>query len=317
MFSFSQLAQWDKCRYAWHLTYNENLMLAGPKGRPLSFGSLTHELLADFYLTPEIIELQNEFRPVGEDKVYKRGHRELLVEYINNGGDHEVAVSTGKLMDRYVNDFAPFNDKFRVREVEGHFELELVTPKGREFTLQGYVDGLIEMSGELIVLEHKTYNSRPWSPNEIQMDVQTTIYCIAMEKLYGRPVKTAMYNFLNSYPYKNIQNESPDKLFKRVSVFRSPVEQAFVINEVGNTVDQILDAEQQVGVKYHSDIMDLASPFVELNPYKKSLGKACSMCQFQQICLSEMKGIPTDGIKKNLYTERTVTEEVSVEPAEN
>lgn len=287
MYSFSQLTQWDKCRYAWYLTYEENLMLAGPKSRPLGYGSLVHELLANKY------DYHNDLRST----------QDVLRAALDAGIDQQLVVDAGKMFDRYVNDFMPFHDKFQVRDVERHFELELTTPKGREFVLQGYIDAMIQMQGQTIVLEHKTYNSRIWSPNEIQMDIQTTIYCLAAEQLYGVPVTTAIYNFLNSYPYKGIATEPLDKLFKRVSVSRSPHEQAFVINEIGHTVDQIEDA------KALDRGPDGPAENYWVN-FKKSLGKACSMCQFQQICLSEMKGIPTEGIKKSLYVPRTVEEEV-------
>lgn len=292
MFSFSQLSQWDKCRYAWYLTYVENLTSAGAKGRPLSFGSLIHESLAVMYNVEEPVSVKG-----------------LLAQKVNEAEtDLSTVVDVGRLMDRYEHDYAPYNDKgWRVISVEDHFELTLITPMGREFVFQGYVDLLIELQGKLIPVEHKSYNSRPWSPNEIQMDIQTTLYCLAMEQKYQRPITTAIYNFLNSYPYKNIQTEPTDKLFKRASVFRSPHEQAFVIAEVGRTVDQILDA-QEAGLDPFGDLL-----YVDLSPYKKSLGKACSMCQFQTICLSEMKGIPTVDLKKSLYKERTPTESIEVE----
>jgi hypothetical protein len=74
-------------------------------------------------------------------------------------------------------------------------------------------------------------------------------------------------------------------LFKRMPSYRNPHELEKIVEEMGLTVDQMV-ATQQTNIR------------------RRSLKRDCSMCQHQELCLIDLKGLPIDGVIEARYKDK-------------
>lgn len=292
--SHSQLGQFDRCHYAWHLSHEEGW---APKTQPSYFalGSLVHEFLATYYKnfgngTEQILscldaQLQQKYSEVGND-----ADAILMVSHAYN------------MVKRYMDYSFLHDGKWNILEVEKHLSVVLTTPNGNEFILEGVLDLLYTTpNGKLWLVDHKTANGAQnfFNDIEVMMDPQLPTYALALEKATGMEVFGITYNMLNSYEYKK-KAPLPDQLFKRIDTYRSKIEQENHLINLGNMVDEMIEIRSQ-------------------NRRKKSMRRDCSKCQFQEPCLAEMKGIDpmplfeANFVNKNnlLVPEATVSQDLT------
>lgn len=290
--SHSQLQQWDRCRFAFKLSYIDGWQSIETKTY-FQLGSLVHEFL----------ELHYENLKNGGD------HGESMARIVesartkleNNSGMDQVDLTRRalKLMENYVMYFSPiFDEKWQVLATEYHFKIPLKTPSGVLFFLQGFVDLVAKEreTGRVYIWDHKTTgNAAFWSDTEAMMDPQLPIYIAGLQEI-GKPIHGAMLNFINTYDYK--KEADLDKQFKRMKVYKNENELSNILYEVGLKVDDILANKD--------------------NPLR-SLRKDCSQCRFQAPCLLSLKGVPIqdameggfgkngqEGSRENRYTVQSV-----------
>lgn len=260
LFSFSQINLWDRCSFAWSLSYQHG-WTKSEKKRALEFGSFMHELLAIYYddsKSPVDIEDHIKSYFFEPDKVTAN-----TLQVVDHGS---------WLYDRYL-EWAELADRDQYTlAVEYHFEMDMVTPKGIPFKLQGYIDHIFEEMKKVWLRDHKTYNSTPITPIEAIMDPQMPVYAIAMRE-HGFTPFGIEFNQLNSYQYKKRDEVTPDKLFRRERTYRTTEELDAVAVEVGRLVDDIY--------ANHSNV-------------RRSLKRDCRMCDYQEPCLMNLKGIPLE-----------------------
>lgn len=262
MVSHSQLGVWDRCRFSFHLGYTLGWV---QKEEPIYFtrGGLIHEWLAEYYNRIKDVEINLGSSAFLIDEMQKA---------LAQGVDPILVNQVGYLVRRYIEDYSVFEDKgINIVEVEKHLVVDLTTPKGREFSLQGIVDMVLQdLSGNYWLRDHKSCgNAKFWSESEVLMDSQLPTYAAILRR-HGMEVFGMDLNFLNTYDYKDKNAQSPDKLFKRMRTYRTATEQDNMLYEVGLAVDDIIDNRD--------------------NP-RRSLKKDCAKCQFQDPCLLSMKGL--------------------------
>lgn len=188
------------------------------------------------------------------------------------------------IVDRYYLDFHPVADaQYSVVDVERHFEVELVSPGGVHFWLQGYIDLLVRdrVTKHTWAIDHKTVgNSKGfWSQEQVRMDIQLPIYAAAMNE-HGIEVYGIMFNFLNTYPYKELGSRPPSDLFHRIQDFKSPMYLSNVLQEVGLAVDEMLDPDKQ---------------------HRRHMGQQCGFCDFRDVCELSLKGMNPDMLLKGSF----------------
>lgn len=273
--SHSQLAEWRRCRFSWNLSYIGKWKPVSTS-RALGFGSKVHQFLADYY--------QGQID--GELNALER-HNRMLQTMLSSEHDFsniEVIGQAAKLVERYIEEYALYEDaEFEPVAVEKHYVQELETPKGRPFNFELYFDLLFQHkpTGKLWMVDHKTHSSKPYSDIDVMMDPQLPAYAMVLREQMGVDIFGLMYNMLNSYDYK--KPATADKLFKRQKTYRTPQELDSVLKEIGATVDDMLDNQD--------------------NHYR-NLTRDCSWCKFQEPCLMSMKGMDIDTFMEDGYEKK-------------
>lgn len=264
--SHSQLQTWDRCKFSWHLNYEQG-WTQKEKSNALTIGTLVHEFLEIYYANVKLGTVAEAW-PAIRTRVNSK-----MQNPMQSLDDIQCVNTAARLVEKYVHDFAPFQDKgLKIHEVEYHFVIPLISPKGRDFELQGYVDLLLEMNGKYWIWDHKTANGKFWTPTECMMDSQMPTYAAAL-RTQGIDVFGIVINMLNTYQYKKWSEVTPEKLFRREKTYRTPAELDNILVEIGRSYDEMKDF-QESGM-----------------PARRSLKKDCSFCFFQDPCLMGIKGV--------------------------
>jgi len=267
MVSHSQLGVWNRCSYKWHLGYQEGW---SNKDQPIYFqrGGLIHEALAEYYE-----RIRNGSLALGDDSFLRSisqrwiGEESVPVEIVND---------VMQIVGRYVRDYSPFEDKdLEILEVEERFIMDLTTPLGRPYKLQGIIDLVVRVrsTGKIIIVDHKSSGNASFRSDEaLAMDTQLPSY-VHLLRDQGMDVFGMAYNFLNTYNYKDRRNTPVDKLFKRIASYRTEGELDVILHETGKAVDEMYDRRN--------------------NP-RRSFAYDCDRCNMQELCLLSMRGINLD-----------------------
>lgn len=272
--SYSQLNSWNRCQFQWQL---------GRKWQPkvkkntLAIGTIVHELLQVHYenrhtdTIPLVNEkLQGMLRTAKPDMY---------------GDDVENFSLAGKLVHRYIRDFAKYEDDFDVLETEYYFEVPLVSPAGRDYVLTGYVDKIVESRGKIWQWEDKTIGQGQfWKDDQLMMDAQQTTYMAALQKEGKYDVFGIFFNQLNTYNYKDYDGTPNDKLFRRAKVHRTPAELDRMLTEFGLAVDEMVEGQAK--------------------RIRKNINRDCSYCFYQDPCLMDTKGINIEPVLQSNFVRR-------------
>lgn len=259
--SFNQALIWDRCHFLWKLKYKDKWEKIN-RGFRLELGNMGHAMLFDLYKTGQ--DHSEEFATT-----WLQDMPTLDGQQIQNVA---TAVAQFKL---YRGEFMPMADRnLTTIELEYHFEVELVTPRGRHYVLEGYIDRMsLDDRGYLWIEDYK-WTERFWTPLQLLMDPQLPLYAAALRAL-GRPVHGCMVTQVNTYPYKG-DRRSKKKIEELITreKFHVPEQQTdALLVEYGRIVDEMIDTEI----------------------YRRSLRRDCSKCEMQEPCLMGLKGIEPIG----------------------
>lgn len=262
LISHSQLGTWNRCRFAYNLSYVQGWTTKKDKEYFVRGGEI-HKILADYYRGVQ----QGKFE-YGNPAVVKAWMQAALA---SDKVDYEMIDQISWLLQRYIYDYSMFEDKgVEVVEVEKELTIDLETPKGRTVTLHGILDLLKRVNGKLWLVDHKSAgNASFWSENQIQMDSQLPTYQALLNR-HGYDIFGCEFNFLNTYAYKKRDDVSPEKLFKRARTYRTDIETDNILHEFGLACDDIIDNRGNV---------------------RRSLTKDCDRCQFFDPCHLSLKGM--------------------------
>lgn len=266
MVSHSQLGVWNRCSFKWHLGYQEGW---SNKNQPIYFerGGRIHEALAEYYEGVKQGKIA-----LGDDSFL----RTLTTEWVKEGVPVELVNDVMQIVGRYIRDYSPFNDNdLEILSVEERFVMDLETPLGRPYKLQGIIDLVVRVksTGKIIIIDHKSSGNASFRSEEaLSMDTQLPSY-VHLLRNEGVDVFGMAYNFLNTYNYKDRRNTPVDKLFKRISSYRTENELEVILRETGNAVDEMYDRR---------------------NSPRRSFGYDCDRCDKQELCLMTMRGIDLD-----------------------
>lgn len=286
--SHSQMETWDRCTFKWHISYELGYAPL-ERFRGMELGSMLHELLALWY--------DNTDKALAESLIDQKINA-WCEEFMNDSfGIQSVATATW-LIKKYIHEYALESDRlWEVVDVEKHFSILLTTPKGRLYILQGYIDLVLRIEGEVWVVDHKS-GQKFWTPNEVLMDSQMPLYAAALRH-EGANVFGIIINMLGTYPYKDKLKVKLEQIFRREPTYRTPHELDSILLNAGYVVDEMIDKDQ---------------------PIRRSLKKDCSKCWAQDPCLLSLKGVPLELVlestarKKESY--RKDEEEVEAVPAQ-
>lgn len=280
-FSYSQVGVWNRCHFSWFLNYHEKWAPIETKSYFVE-GSVGHDLFMIYYKNIALASHRDCISLV----------KTRVGEYLRAAGsdpDKLKIVSTiARVVKGYLEDFAPAEDrKWDILDAEKEFLIPLKSPKGRTFNLEGKIDILArdKSTGRIYVWDHKFIGrGRFYSQSQLVMDNQTPTYIAALQ-LMGIPVFGAIMNQLNKHDYKEPATE--EQLYRRASIYHTESELKMRLYELGQLVDELEDCK-------------------ETGIYRRSLGRDCADCFFQDPCVLLMKApeitvdqaMGTDFIKK-------------------
>lgn len=183
--TYSFWQSFRNCRQACAYRYLEELAPL-ERATSLSFGTLIHTCLERWHAGTPL----GDILPLIDRTC--RGHEQ-------EDGLHEAWHLARAMMTGYAERYP--EEPFIVHALERTFLGRLRNPQtGRtipSLRLAGKVDGIVEMDGQLYLLEHKTtascdgaYLERLW------LDTQITLYGYALQRFAGLPIAGAIYNVL-------------------------------------------------------------------------------------------------------------------------
>jgi hypothetical protein len=260
--SHSQVNVFNTCEYKWYLRYVEGYSKKDDYSEAAFMGTTIHAFLQKWYTTLSLDALKEELR----------------VQLIGCNPDHMSLITYAyRVVYRYCTEFVPTEDNFEVLGAEVHFEVPLKSPKGREFTVQGYVDLIFKRGNNIFIVDHKTVSSTFRSEMQVELDSQLTTYAALLPYttfLQGHgTVDGVIINQLNRYEYKK---DEPviNKLVKRTLSYRSMAQKISCLEQLGHVADSMFDK------------LEASKPV-----YRKVLNNDCIKCEFAECCLYSMKGV--------------------------
>lgn len=178
-----------------------------PRERSLNlrFGTLIHHCLEAWHLRGDLLDVQ--------DVIDRACAPQEQTSDVRAARHLATAMMLGYAM-RYPQ------EDFTVVGLEQTFAGPLVNPAtgkpARMLSLAGKVDGLVEIAGELFLLEHKTaatidseYLEKLW------MDLQILLYAAALERFHGIRIAGVLYNILVKAKLRQGQGETEDEFQQR------------------------------------------------------------------------------------------------------
>ena len=286
--SHSQLQVWSTCEQKWYYNYDLGYV-PKKKAEYFSVGTFVHSGLEVVY------RARREGKSWDESII-------LLIKWMKENAATMMAENVSafnratRILKRYTTQFAPKADAgIRILDVELHFEVEIPTPKGNIVVVEGYIDLLVEVNGILFLWDHKTIGSSSfWTAEEAMLDPQFGIYTLAM-RMQGYNVKGFIVNQMNTYDYKNFEDEPEEKIFRRLETYRTDAHLEAIGLNVGRMADELIAKREGSG------------------EYIRHLSKTtCKGCVYKTPCLYQMKGINVDNLLEQDYVKRERRE--AIEP---
>ena len=258
--SHSQIQAWLRCEKMWEYKYRRAWV---PKKVPTYFGmgNFIHGKLDIMYQTWD-----------PEDSIGDRWdfmQARILEDIDPLGSNSEFVARCMKAMYRYIHEFSPQIDEgIEVIGSEYNFAVELITPKGRHFLLEGFVDLLYKKKGQVIVRDHKSTGAgKFWHKDDLFYDTQQTTYIAALRQL-GFDVFRGEINEINTYDYKDWAGVPLEKLFQCPYSHRTQEDLNAILLWFGKTVDRMLDEQD----------------------FQRAMSKECRRCPYRHPCQLQLKG---------------------------
>lgn len=178
--------------------------------------------------------------------------------------DDELVAKAQWLLDRYaiVYGLQP-PDNWNVLSSEEWMTATFEVVAGRPIELVGRTDGLVEIDGDLWLLERKSYANKQRLAY-IGVDPQLMLYGILAEENYGVPITGVIYDGIHTYQW--VKPRAPEDSFQRLELMIS--------EQKRETAKRYLHAAVNRRQQLASNV-DAALPAV---------GMVCSWCGFKEQC---------------------------------
>lgn len=188
---FSELQTLASCERRW--VYKYALGSNDEVGNGAYLGTLLHLGLAQ-WLNRGGVELPSTWRSEEHSDSAEPG---ALVTYSLSDFDPEVVEKARWLLGRYAAHYGSEPpSSWRVISTEQHLTAQ--TPWG---TLAGTADAIVEIDGNLWLIEHKSYGSKG-RLNWVQVDPQLGVYDLLVQANYCKPAFGILFNGIYTYRWK-------------------------------------------------------------------------------------------------------------------
>jgi len=182
--SFSLLSRFINCRERFRLYAVEGVREHSGSKEQMDFGTYFHELL----------ELHAKYPSLSPGGVSRKAKKKI--------SKSQKAIAD-LVFNQYCQHYA--EDRYHYVAQEQEFFVPYTLPNGRTVNLVGKSDEIIgAKDGTLWVQENKTkerFNEYKIE-SSIPFDLQSLMYCVAIEKLFKRPVTGIVYNVIRKPTHK-------------------------------------------------------------------------------------------------------------------
>jgi uncharacterized protein YxjI len=175
-----------RCPKRARFRYIDELVPLRQYSAPLWIGTLIHKALETYY----------QGAPM----------KEILEAVALEWDEQDPEVKDQRTLDMCVGMLMGYaerypQDEFNVQGVEYEFNVPIVNPatkrRSKTFTLAGKVDGIVEIDGDMWLLEHKTADNPQGNyVKKIWSDFQILLYSLALRQEKKYPVVGVIYNVL-------------------------------------------------------------------------------------------------------------------------
>jgi hypothetical protein len=315
--SQSKLERWRKCRYSYHLRYNEKLRPKS-KGRPLYFGSLVHSMIDAEANGRDPFSVLDEI-PLEELRMFQSEKEEYgnLIEDVRH-----IMTDYFDFWEKNPLEYVPVGRRY----TEHEFKVE-VSPG---ILCTGKIDAIANSNQLRWLVEHKTHKHIP-NENQRWRNLQSAIYIRIIDMLGWEPVDGTCWDYIRSkspsYPQvlKNGQlskrgiDSLPSRVFDTLERLRiSPKKASHLIESVMRNRKYYFQrvftpTKPKLVDSVFRDFVETAKEMRELSEKvkAKTIGRHCEWCEFEPICRAELTGADADFVKKARFTQESKDEKTS------
>jgi hypothetical protein len=301
----TERGEFRRCRRRWYLGSPNGLHLGRITPTPaLALGDLVHKTLAEWLANPEI-DCGHRFMLFAAEAV-ENAQKVYRNQIGVNPSNDELAglldsVTLGKAMMENYQAFwkTPLPEGCELVASEQKIELPIPFSENH---LELKLDGLVKtQKGNLFVLEHKTYGSRP-KLESLNTNDQFLAYMWGATQLGIGKVMGIAYDGMwkRAVPPRGSKMED---LFIRTFLIRSDYE----LNDFGQYLFEEAEEMQRVMLVV-DDLIALKSVqygWEHHNLYPNRRWEGCYDCGFDPLCTAISKGEDVDYIIASMYTKRT------------
>lgn len=184
--SYSGLSTYKQCPTKYNFIYNKGCR-SSESTLALELGHFLHEILEDKINMIMINNLDNNKLKIKLDE----GIKKLRDKYSLDLYEEKIEMFYGRIMED--EDFKGWTPV----EVEMPFEFEF-----NGFIFNGFIDLVLEKDGEYKVKDYKS-SKKVFEEKELPTNLQFFIYCLAIEKKFGKPSIEHEFDFILLGDYQN------------------------------------------------------------------------------------------------------------------
>lgn len=304
--SQSKVKNWLKCRQAYHYREVEGLRRKKPS-RPLTFGSLVHELL-DVHINGRDWKKHLKLIEKRDAKLFQSGRE----EYGDIVTDVRVIMEEYHLFHR--NDGLEYI-RFENKQAEHAFEVPLT----KTILMKGKIDAFARMpNGLAALMEHKTFNFMP-SEDHRWRNMQSGIYH-HVAKLLGVKLDGTLWDYIRSKPpgtppllkdgstsIKDLET-LPTHLEAVLKERKQTGKYGFLVKKAEANrkkwFSRTFNRKRPEVIKFLSEqFIETAKEMEQLHGKSKTMtiDRHCEWCEFEPLCRALIQGHDVDFIKKGEY----------------
>ena len=182
-------------------------MKSPEKQHSLYFGHVIHEALSLWYKTGG--NLKDVYRLIDSK----------FPNYQSDPGQKQDRFLAYVMLTSYADKYQ--EEDWRIVGLDLEFSGQIRNPrtgsKSRTFTMAGKANGIVEVDGELFLLEHRTVStSEEMTPDRLWADTQTILYSYYLQQK-GLPIVGVIYNILIKSRLQQKQGETEEEFERRKS----------------------------------------------------------------------------------------------------
>jgi|694.fasta_scaffold05336_24 hypothetical protein len=195
--SFSSLSKFVTCRERFRIYYVEGLKPEGISGS-IEFGNMFHFLLEEYSKKRSMQELEAM-------------HFAKVRNEMGSNAQLTTAVEVWVVFEEYVAFWKTLDKKVRYVSQEENFRETVRLPSGRTLDIKGRFDEIFRKSDNGLWLQENKTKSRIEDnvlTHILPYDLQTMMYCYAIQLKYKETPKGVLYNVIRQPGLKEKKNET-------------------------------------------------------------------------------------------------------------